>query len=185
MSLASSPAMAEMRKASRERRRRKQKREDSALVGGSARQGGRDLLFRKVSRLSLSQRAVSLRQKPNRRRDPASLRVLKFASWSSSRGREELEAEPFGRFRGFFRISWIKNRRRWTNPSWFLCSARMVGERKEFLTTPSRSSSLCLLPLSHSFGIARSRPIGSPGFPARPFRSTSGVGNASMFSFKV
>ena len=39
----------------------------------------------------------------------------------------------------------------------------MVGERKEFLTTPSRSSSLCLLPLSHSLGISRSLPIGTPG----------------------
>ena len=36
------------------------KREDSQLVGGSARQGGHDLLFRKVSRLLLSRRAVSL-----------------------------------------------------------------------------------------------------------------------------
>ena len=57
--------------------------EDSQLVGGSARQGGRDLLFRKVSRLSPSQRAAPLlRQKPKGQRRPASLcpqvRVLVF-----------------------------------------------------------------------------------------------------------
>lgn len=43
-------------------------KENSQLVGGSVRQGCRDLLFRKVSRLLLSQRAASLRQKPKRRR---------------------------------------------------------------------------------------------------------------------
>lgn len=64
------PGGGEVRKASRgeKKKKRKQKRRESQLVGGSLRQGCRDLRFRKVSRLLLSQRATSLLgQKPNRR----------------------------------------------------------------------------------------------------------------------
>jgi len=78
--------------------RKKQKGEGSQLVGGSARQGGRNLLFRKVSRLLLSQRAASfLRQKPKRGRGSASLCpqtcVLVF-----SQGPGEVQAETSDEF---------------------------------------------------------------------------------------
>lgn len=60
--LASSQSIAKITRASRRRRREEETdgKKDSQLVGGSVRQGGHNLLFRKVSRLSLSQRAASL-----------------------------------------------------------------------------------------------------------------------------
>ena len=84
----------------KERERKGQ--EDSELVGGSARQGGRDLLFRKVSRFSPSQRAASLLcQKPKRRRRLARC-VLKFVSLSSPEDQGEVEAGASGKFYVFF-----------------------------------------------------------------------------------
>ena len=71
-------------------------------VGGSARQGGHDLLFRKVSRL-LPQSTRGLSSVKNGRDDEGQRRcVLKFASLSSSKGRGEVEAEAFGEFCEFF-----------------------------------------------------------------------------------
>ena len=79
---------------------------------------------------------------------------------------EEVRAEALGDFCDFFRTFRKKNQRR---SAYSLSSRVRRGwgeERKEFLTTPSRSSSLCLLPISHMSGIARSSQIRHPRQPS-------------------
>lgn len=85
-----------------ERRGRNKREGESQLVGGSPRQGCRDLHFRKVSKLLLSQRATALLgQKPNRRQGSAPF-CPKFVCLSSPGSRGEVEAEVFSNFCAFF-----------------------------------------------------------------------------------
>ena len=113
-------------------RGRNKREADSQLVGGSARQGGHDLLFRKVSRLLLSQRAASpLRQ--NRRDDEGQRRSgFKFVPLSSSRGWGEVEAETFGEFCDFFRNSGTKNQRGLTDSLSFRVQQGWWGRERNF-----------------------------------------------------
>jgi len=114
------------------RQRKKQKERIPQLVGGSARQGGRDLLFRKVSRLLLTQRAASLlRQKPKRRGRASSCpRICALVFTHSPGGGRDSDIRRVSRFFSNFRKEKAEALDRSIAVS---CSARVVGERKEFL----------------------------------------------------
>ena len=109
----------------------------------------------------------------NRRDDKGQRRcVLKLASLSAPRSRGEVEAETSDKFCENFRNSGGKSG---TLDKFIMvpCSARMVGEGKEFLTTPCvpRRCASCL-------SAARSASPDHSRIPSpRPFPLTSIVGN--------
>ena len=111
---------------------RKEKNRILSWLEGQPGKGGRDLLFRKVSRLSLSQRAASLlRQKPKRGRGgSASLCVLKFTSLSSSKGRGGGKSRDIRWIRGLFLNLWGENPEGFVRFIVVSRSARMGGGEK-------------------------------------------------------